>query len=305
MAEGPKEHGHLGFLFPTPNELTEEQQRVLELIYKPFGASGRWPVFQFVDQQAANKLGLDLVEILGTLPSGLVHTDRSGAAAYQPQDRLWLTVDGIAYCVQEPQAWRDLNLFVTLLRWCAERYVAFSPASSERAEELTVTASEFASWLAALGPQWQASSVELTKLGTLLVNAALNVWSGASNPELPQWQFTLSREVRRYAGLKDQGDFAARRPQPSVGVPPGGAPAVTHASGAKPASPAYEDHSVRWRWAGGGVMTLMAGFLTADATIAFTNREPWWAWVLPGLGFVFGLYLVLAPGTRLWARWRP
>ena len=183
--------------------LSPDQQTVLQLIYDSFRDTGQWAVFLYLDRRLDRDKGLDLSDLLPTIPSEIVRSDRSGRAAFQPTDRVWLSIDGVACCERSE---RDVELFLVLLRWCADRYAEFLPTSTTAPEEPVIAAADFA---AAQSPP--VSSIELKRLGALLLGEALSVWSGANNTGSDEWQFTLRREIRRYRDVTDLDDFRARR----------------------------------------------------------------------------------------------
>jgi hypothetical protein len=187
------------------SDLTSEQRQILQLVYDRFRETGEWPLFQFVDRRADRDLDIDIAQVLPAIPKELIRSYRAGGVAFQPSDRIWLSVEGIACC---SDAESDLARFLELLRWCAEREREFEPSTPGEVEELTVTAEDYADSGGSVQP---LTALELTKLGTLLVTEPVAVWTTAGEAQTDHWRFTIGREIRRYRDVRDVDDYLRRR----------------------------------------------------------------------------------------------
>jgi hypothetical protein len=86
-------------------ELSEDQRRLLEVVYEPFHYSGDWPVWQFADLTMERRYGLDAAAVLASLPRAAGLASHGYGLTWrtdwridpQPQNEIALTVAGLCH----------------------------------------------------------------------------------------------------------------------------------------------------------------------------------------------------------------
>jgi hypothetical protein len=207
-------------------ELTQQQWLVLQVIYDGFRQTGTWPTFGVIDRPIRKQLGIDLAQIIASMPDSLILPLH---AMPSPTDEVRLSLSAIAACVGSEQ---DAQRFPALLRWFAQRESEFESSNPNALPE--VTAAEVREHFG-LDPEDRAT---LSRLFNML---RLDNWgtSGSNWTSADQWTVSLGREVWRFRDVQTVEDcllvrnewveearakagyqaFAAPLPEPAPAIP--------------------------------------------------------------------------------------
>lgn len=190
-------------------DLSKEQRAVLDRILLAWTVADppTWPVYQWLEREIERDYGFDPASVLRSLPAHLIQLDRYRDP--NPDDRLTLTVAGIACCEGLPRN-AYLSLFLRTLAWCIHHYdVGVSLATPHHAERISVT-SDLAR------EQWRASGADDSPLIVARAGAMLHteqgIWDqfGSNDSEPPQWTAVLAPRIKRYRNVADIDDYLAR-----------------------------------------------------------------------------------------------
>ncbi|MHB8274159.1 MAG: hypothetical protein ACYDC9_05255, partial [Dermatophilaceae bacterium] len=182
-------------------ELTDDQRRVLQLVYEEHQAQAAWPTFGTLDRRVArSKRFPDLGQVVRELPAGLLLPLWSGGMGPRPDAEMKLTAQGLACC---EGAEDDVELFLRALRWFAKRELKFEPTSGEPVNECFVSGRQLVRGFRL--PAERRPDVE--RLGRLLV---IEQWgcTGSSGSGL-DWRVGLGRDVRRFASVRSIEEYVA------------------------------------------------------------------------------------------------
>ena len=186
----------------TEVSLTAEQQLVLQTIYDRFRADGAWPPFITVDRPLRRTHGLDVVAILQSIPESLLFSPRPGGLAPTADDRLRLTLRGVAACQNGPE---DIDRLFRLLRWFAQREVEFEPQPGADESEPRVTSEEVRDYLG-------LDKDDTGTLGRLYALLQIEHWGqGGSGSGPDGWFVSIGPNVWRFREVQTVEDFAAVR----------------------------------------------------------------------------------------------
>lgn len=183
--------------------LNGEQHQVLQFVYDRFRERGTWVTFGEVDRPL-RRLGLKPDSIIESMPRGLLLPFQAGRLQPIHRDQLQLTLKGIAAC-EGGQV--DIEHFLLLLPWLAERELNFEPSDNSAGELLRVTASEIKEFLEL--PDEDTAAI--TRLRQII---GLQRW-GWSGGELAggEWFVQVGRDIGRFArghSLDDYLDVMAK-----------------------------------------------------------------------------------------------
>lgn len=182
-------------------DISEEQGGVLERIYESFRAGSPWPTFGQLDREFDRK-GIDLPQVLGTIPVVYALFDRNRLFDPQPGMELQLSLFGIAQCADSDD---DVALFLNALQWLGtiEAEHVIDPGDPGTLA-VTVTAEDFSKHLSSTA--WAASPINVAKVGMLLQNQPPRIWQsfgGAGDA----WTATLTRDIRKYRIVASIEDY--------------------------------------------------------------------------------------------------
>lgn len=159
------------------NELTDDQRRILELVYQPFGAKAEWTT-QDAIQRHLFRYGerkLDVGQSVASLPPGLVRTD--GAVG----GKVMLTLVGL----KALHRGAELADFMTFLRLAINRYA--------NDDEAKVAAYD-------LVQERGFDDLRLRKLGLLVEQEFFLTRGTVASPSGTPHEWTISRDIWRYDG---------------------------------------------------------------------------------------------------------
>jgi hypothetical protein len=182
-------------------ELTDDQRRVLQLVYEEHQAQAAWPTFGTLDRRVArSKRFPDLEQVVRELPADLLLPLWSGGMGPRPDAEMKLTAQGLACC---EGAEDDVELFLRALRWFAKRELKFEPTSGEPESECFVSGRQLMRGFRL--PAERRLDVE--RLGQVLF---IERWgrTGFSGSGL-DWRVGLGRDVRRFASVRSIEEYVA------------------------------------------------------------------------------------------------
>jgi hypothetical protein len=215
--------------------LLSEQTKLINAIYEPFGSSGEWPIWQYVDMKL-DASSLDAAAVLSSLPSVRTSDPARWSSGYgliwylnpsllpQPDQQIALTVAGLRYI---DSAGPLLGAFVTALEYLAAEQRDLVP-SPTKVVEATVSSES-------IGERLLTSSIEglsappvertMHKLRQLLEHEPF-LYSGVHRPDPNSEQWTIRvpavlRELRKVTTIDEYLDRIIRlvAPLPPAAVP--------------------------------------------------------------------------------------
>lgn len=185
---------------PEPT-LNAEQLQVLQAIYDKLRELGRWPSFDQIDRPL-RRAGLDPLRILRTIPESLDVSSRPGRGQPRPKDRIHLKIQGIALC---DGGAADVDYFLRLLRWFAEKELNFDAASEGEESSPVVTSAEVKEYLQLAD---DADTV-LSRLFEILNTEHWGFRSSSRSTAGDDWTVTIGRDVSRFADVQSVADYLA------------------------------------------------------------------------------------------------
>jgi hypothetical protein len=183
-------------------DLTPEQRIVLDTIFEVFRDNAKWPTFDYVDKRVYDSHGLELRDVLDSLPPDLVIYSRYG----QPEETLPLRMAGVACCERQEGVVRT---FLRILAWCVEKQQAHNPLLFEKTIAPSVTAKDAVREWKDRG--WEVSDLIVERAFELMkVEGLHGGWSFNSNEPL-SWSIVVPKELRAYKDVQSLDDYLERR----------------------------------------------------------------------------------------------
>lgn len=181
--------------------LTDGQRVALNLVYQPFRDGGDWPQQRYLEK-ALRREGLSLDSVFEGMPPGLMSPDPAYTHFYvRPDDPIALTIAGMSACEGSD---RDVDLFLRALQFFVALEDSYAPpptgggplnaGTTELARDLGITEAE-------AERVYQLTRHEIGILG-----------SGGGHPD--NWQFELTPEIQRFAGVRTIDDYLEKRVVP-------------------------------------------------------------------------------------------
>jgi hypothetical protein len=167
------------------------------MIYDHFRERGTWTAFGEVDRPL-RRLGLKPDATIESIPRDLLLPFQAGRRQPIARDELQLSLRGIAVCEGGQE---DIDLFLRLIPWLAERELSFEPGDDGVDENLRVTASEIKAFL-------QLPDDPTGAIGRLRQIINLQRW-GWSGGELTggEWYVQVGRDISRFTELHTLDDY--------------------------------------------------------------------------------------------------
>lgn len=218
--------------------LTDDQMRLLRVIFEPFDQSGEWPVWQCVDL-TLDAAGVDAAAVLASLPSVGTHTPMTLSygltwrmdSYMQPQaeNPVALTVAGLRHL---PEAEPLLHAFVTVFRFMVDEQRKLRPdprkaveasVTSEAVEQQILTAS-------IAGASAPPVTMTLRKVRQLLGHEPF-LYSVVQHPfpEKEEWTARVPAVLRAYRAVATVDEYVdcaegMVTPEEPPSVPPSSGP---------------------------------------------------------------------------------
>ena len=187
--------------------LTEDEAVLLTTIHEQYMIEGRFPIFDFVER-TLYRAGKNANELLATLPTigahalyGLVRP--AGARFWRAEEPLELTMGGL---IQSPRGQEDVRIFLSVIEALSEREQQIRPQPYD-VLHAEVTSEDIARHLRAA--HFDFVDIALKKTRTLLRYEPPDAISGVGGTD-EAWSVSLSKDLRRYRGVKDAGDYLNR-----------------------------------------------------------------------------------------------
>ena len=178
----------------------DDQRRLLQFIYDHFRRTGSWPTFDEIDRPL-RRSGLDAMKVLLSVPAEFGLLARPGRAQPAPGDIMRLSIWGIQQCDGGAE---DVACFIRLLPWLAEKELRFDPVPASGDRTAKVTSAEVAEFLK-LPP---SSTVELKRIYEILSHERYG-WAGGGIMSDGEWHINLTREIARFADVRNLADYQA------------------------------------------------------------------------------------------------
>jgi len=182
--------------------LTPDQRQLLQAVYDRFRADGTWPTFISVDRPMRRARAMDTGAVVQAIPESLLLRPRPGNYRPSPNDLLWLTVRGIAACDGSDD---DIDHFVRLLRWLAQKEIDFEPVPGAADTMPRVTSAEVREHL-------DLGEMDTGPLRRLYAVLQLDHWGlGGSGGSPDDWYVNVGPDIWRYRDVRTAEDCAAAR----------------------------------------------------------------------------------------------
>ncbi len=177
--------------------MSEEQLVVLQAVYDRFCERGTWTTFGDVDRPL-RRLGLVPDAIVATLAADLLLSFDASRALPIARDELRLSLKGIAACNGGQE---DIDYFLRLVPWLAERELEFSPDDEHPEADLRVTVAEIREHLQLLDDP----AGVIDRLRRLI---DLQRWDWSNGEIQPgEWYVQVDRSIYRFAHVKTLDDY--------------------------------------------------------------------------------------------------
>lgn len=182
--------------------LAPDQRQLLQAVYDRFRAGSAWPTFISVDRPLRRAQAMDTGAVAQAIPESLLLRPRPGNHRPNSDDLLRLTIPGIAACDGSSD---DVDHFVRLLRWLAEKEVEFEPGADAAETMPRITFAEIREHLG-LG---EADPGPLRRLYAML---QLDHWGlGGSGGTPDDWFVNVGPDIWRYRDVQTAADCAMAR----------------------------------------------------------------------------------------------
>jgi hypothetical protein len=193
-----------------------EQEALLRVIGGPLIATGKWPLWQYVDLTLENEHGLDAEAVLASLPEAGAKSPTSpgyGLAwrpdSYRqpnPDDRVALTVAGLRYL---PQADTVTGAFAVVIGYLAAQQAQLGPSPDE-VVTATATGAQIAERLREAGYLAEGADRDaglLAKIRALLEHEPF-LFAAAHQPGPSEpWTVQVPAVLRRYRDVTGVEDY--------------------------------------------------------------------------------------------------
>jgi hypothetical protein len=184
-------------------ELSDGQRVALNLVYEPFRDGGDWPQQRYMEK-ALRRHGLSFDSVFDGMPPGLMAPDPAYTHFYvRPDEPIALTIAGMSACTGSK---RDIELFLRALQFFVALEDSYSPpptgggplnaGTTELVNDLGLTEDE-------AERVYQLTRHEIGILG-----------SGGGHPD--NWQFELTPDIQRFAGVRTIDDYLEKRVVPQA-----------------------------------------------------------------------------------------
>jgi hypothetical protein len=229
-------------------ELSQDQLRLLQVIFEPFDQDREWPVWQYVDLTVDARFGLDAAAVLDSLPMVGYHSPMSVSYGLtwredsytqpQPRTHVALTVAGLRYL--RPASEPLLGGFLVTVRHMAEVQSKLTPDPRQVVEATVSSASiteELTTWSikGVSGPPVEAM---LRKVRRLLSHEPyLSNVVHQPKPDIEDWTARVPAILRSYRGIGSVDDYLDRLitlvapPEPPAAPPSSGPLDIPYAIG--------------------------------------------------------------------------
>jgi len=177
--------------------LSQDQRTALQLIYDRFRARGAWTTFGDVDRQL-RRLGLNSDTVIQSLAGSLLLPFDISRLRPITRDELKLSLRAINLCQGGQE---DIDSFLRLLPWLAEKELEFNPDDAHPEADLRVKMSEIREFLEL--PHDSAGPID--RLRQLI---SLQRWGWSGGEIQPgDWFIQVDRGIFRFANVSTLDDY--------------------------------------------------------------------------------------------------
>jgi hypothetical protein len=181
--------------------MAPDQHHLLQAVYDRFRADGAWPAFITVDRPLRRQ-GMDTGAVAQAIPQSLLLRPMPGTYRPNPNDLVRLTIRGIAACDGSDD---DIDHFVRLLRWLAEKEIEFEPTTGADETMPRLTSAEIRDHL-------DLGETDTCPLRRLYAMLQLDHWGlGGSGGTPDDWFVHVGPDIWRYRDVQTAEDCAAAR----------------------------------------------------------------------------------------------
>jgi hypothetical protein len=182
-----------------PISVTDDQQRVLQAAYEGFRQLDDWTTFGRIDRPL-RRPGCDPAALIRSMPTGLLMPWRGSGVEPLHDDPMRLTLLGMSLCAGSQE---DIEGFLFMTRWSAEREAQFEPDDNHALPQLT--SADVAARLR-LAPD---DTGPIKRLWAMLMVQRWGFGSGGGTPM--DWHFDIERDVQRFAHVQTVADYMDAR----------------------------------------------------------------------------------------------
>ncbi len=193
-----------------------EQEALLRAIGEPFIATGKWPMWQYVDMTLENEHGLDAEAVLASLPEA---GDRSPSSpgyglTWRPDsyrqphmdDRVELTVAGLHYL---PEAETVTGAFAAVIGYLADKQAQLVPSPDE-VVTATATGAQILDQLREAGilaGEADPAAGLLTQVRTLMQHEPFLFAATHHSDSSESWTIKIPAVLRKYRDVTGVEDY--------------------------------------------------------------------------------------------------
>lgn len=182
--------------------LAPDQRQLLQAIYDRFRADSTWPTFISVDRPLRRAERMDTGAVAQAIPQSLLLRPMPGNYRPNPDDLLRLTIRGIAASDGSDD---DIDHFVRLLRWLAQKEIDFEPTPDATETMPRITSAEVREHLG-------LSEADPGPLRRLYAMLQLDHWGlGGSGGTPDDWFVHVGPDIWRYRDVQTAADCATAR----------------------------------------------------------------------------------------------
>jgi hypothetical protein len=173
---------------------------MLQLTYDKFRVRGTWLTFDDIDRPA-RRAGLDPVAVIQSIPRTLIPPFQAGRSQPLPNDVVHLTIEAIGICAGGSE---DVDNFLRLLPWLAEKELAFEPGPDAKDRDLKIDAKDIKAFL---GLPDDGDGMEALRRLHAVLDRERWGWGGSGSQDDYAWYFTVTREIARFAEVRSLAEY--------------------------------------------------------------------------------------------------
>jgi hypothetical protein len=183
--------------------LSEQETAVLQAIYDYFREHAAWPTFITIDRPIRRAHGWDTAAIVQSLPESVIVASQHGRRRPIADDELRLRLLGFL-AVRGSSS--DTERFVRLLRWLAEREMAYEPTPGDTSGMPQLTSQQVAQYLG-------FDVTDQLGLRRLLLMLQLDHWgiAGTSEDNAGGWIVRVGPDIWRFRNVQTIEDCVQAR----------------------------------------------------------------------------------------------
>jgi predicted nucleotide-binding protein len=175
--------------------ITEDMHLYIQTIFDHFDKHGDWPLYGFLERSLVNEF--DVTEVAKQLPYYFTNASES----YYPDRQAILTVPALAICKGTEEL---LKNFIRTLRFCVDKY--FDPSNDNHKVDFSSKD---------LIVHLKMPILTVRKIQRLIQCEPHITSDGVVNMEGSEWQYNISRDIRRFNDIKSIDEYLEIRMKPN------------------------------------------------------------------------------------------